>query len=183
VVPDPKGFEARDTDYKFTKVMMAGSNVVHEAQQQFFPSRDQTPVVKLLLYSATFSARDLIFGGTIGSGIDLEYPDGHVRHMEFQKGHTVRIDDLPRGHYNVTANALAFRVSQSMTLSKDQNVDFRVITYYDAVVVAVFLGVIVALLLVVGHRMRRRARGVTEEPTPVPVERELVIQGADPERR
>jgi len=177
-VANADGFDARDTYYKITKVMSDGSNVVHEAQQRFYPSRTQAPVVELLFFSVTFGAHDALFGRRIGSGIDLEYPDGHVRHVGFHRGHTARMTDLPRGRYRVTVKHAGFLGSRPIRLSRNQVVDIQVVSYLDVFIFALLFGEIAALVLIVGHR--RRARAATEAPSSVAVERELVPQETDP---
>jgi len=165
-VPTANGFEMRETTYRITKVMAAGSNVVHEAQQQFSPSRTQAPEIELLLFSVTFRAHDAFLGRPIGSGIDLEFPDGHVRHVQFQHGRTVRVHDLPRGHYRVTIKHAGFLSTRPMRISQNQVVDVPVVSYLDVVGAALLLGAIAALVVIVGYR--RRARSATEVSSSVP---------------
>ncbi len=159
VVTGSNGLESKDIFYKINRVIVAGSNVVNSAQQRFLPSQQQVTNVKLLFYSARFVAADAMFGGGIGTGIDLQYPDGKVRHIPFARRHAVTVDDLPRGDYHVTVVGGGLRMARPVSISRNQEADLDVISYLDVAVVGVALLVLALVIFWVGLQLRRRSRG------------------------
>ncbi|HEY7134457.1 MAG TPA: hypothetical protein VIB48_05275 [Acidimicrobiia bacterium] len=165
VVTGSQGLEARDIFYKINRVVVAGSNVVNSAQQRFFPSQTSTVNVRLLFYTVRFVATDAMFGGGIGKGIDLQYPDGRVRHVDFGKGHAVTVDDIPRGDYHVTVIGGGLKMSRPVSISRDQQADLDVISYLDVGIVGLALGAVALAVLWFGLRLRQRHRGQDARPT------------------
>lgn len=159
VVTGSNGLESKDIFYKINRVIVAGSNVVNSAQQRFLPTQQQVTTVKLLFYSARFVAADAMFGGGIGKGIDLQYPDGNVRHIPFGRNHAVTVDDLPRGDYHVTVVGGGLRMARPVSISRNQEADLDVISYVDVAVVGVALLVLALAIFWVGLQLRRRHRG------------------------
>jgi hypothetical protein len=159
VVTGSNGLESKDIFYKVNSVVVAGSNVVNRAQQRFVPSQQQLATVKLLFYSARFVATDAMFGGGIGTGIDLQYPDGTTRHIPFARGHAVTVDDLPRGDYHVTVVGGGLKMARPVSISRDQEADLDVISYVDVAVVGVALLLLALVILWFGLQLRRRHRG------------------------
>jgi hypothetical protein len=159
IVTGGNGPESKDIFYKINRVVVAGSNVVNSAQQRFVPSQQQVTTVKLLFYSARFVATDAMFGGGIGKGIDLQYPDGKVRHIPFARGHAVTVDDLPRGDYHVTVVGGGLRMARPVSISRNQEADLDVITFLDVAVVGIALVVLALVIFWFGLQLRRRHRG------------------------
>jgi hypothetical protein len=147
--------------YSIISVVIDGSNVVSQAQQRFYVNPDDVWTVKLLLYKAHFTARDALFGFPIGSGIEMEYPDGEIQAYSFdtEKGYT--IDSLARGIYRVTVTgAKGYAPPTPIALSRDQDVELLVFSYVD-------IGVIlsVGLLLSLGLLFYGRPYILTETAT------------------
>jgi hypothetical protein len=134
VVRRVNGLEVTEIQYSVESAMVAGSNVVHRAQQRFYPSESQQWPVQLLLYSASFSARDAIFGFPIGSGINLTYPDGHVEAYEFGPSAELSLELLPRGEYKVQVTGRGYSPPSPVALSRDQVVSLQVVSYLDLAV-------------------------------------------------
>jgi hypothetical protein len=150
---------SKDISYKINRVVVAGSNVVNSAQQRFIPSKEQLASVKLLFYSVRFVAADAMFGGGIGKGIDLQYPDGKTRNIPFAKGHAITVDDLPRGDYHVTVVGGGLRMARPVSVSRNSEADLDVISFLDVAVVGVALLVLALAILWFGLQLRRRHRG------------------------
>jgi hypothetical protein len=153
------GPQSRDIFYKINRVVVAGSNVVNSAQQRFTPGEPTPATVKLLFYSARFVAVDAMFGGGIGTGVDLQYPDGTVRRIPFGRDHAVTVDDLPRGDYHVTVVGGGLKMARPVSISRNQNADLDVISFLDVAVVGSALGVLAIVILWLGLQLRRRHRG------------------------
>jgi hypothetical protein len=153
------GLDSRDVFYKINSVVVVGSNVVNSGQQRFYPSQQSLTTVTLLFFSARFVATDAMFGGGIGRGIELQYPDGTVRTFNFSRGHAVTVDDLPRGDYHVTVVGGGLRMARPVSISRTQQADLDVISYLDVGVVGAALLVLALVILWFGLQLRRRHRG------------------------
>jgi len=131
--------------YSVISVVIDGSNVVSQAQQRFYAHQNDIWPVKLLLYTAKFTAHDALFRFPLGTGIRMEYPDGDIQTFDFSspQGHT--ITGLARGIYRVTVTgAEGFAPPTPIALSRNQDVDLMVFSYLDMGVL-LGIGVIVAL--------------------------------------
>ncbi len=125
--------------YSVISVMIDGSNVVSQAQQRYYVHPNDVWPVKLLLYSARFTAHDALFGFPIGSGIHMEYPDGDVQSFSFNSDQEHSSKGLARGIYHVqVTGAKGYAPVTPIALSRDQDVELLVFSSVD-------LGVLVAL--------------------------------------
>jgi hypothetical protein len=140
------GLEETKILYSIISVIIDGSNVVSQAQQRFYVNQNDVWTVKVLLYKAHFTAQDALFGFPIGSGIEMEYPDGEFQPYSFDPAKGYTIEGLARGIYQVTVTgADGYAPVTPIALSRDQNVELLVFSYID---IGVLLGV--GLLLSVG---------------------------------
>lgn len=149
------GLEQTRIQYAVQRADFDGSNVVHKAQQRFYPSASRHVVVHLLLYSARLATHDLLFGFPVGRRLDLVYPDG--RKVSFPlKGHPLLLRSLPRGTYGIKVHAWGYAPSVPLALSKDQVIDLRVISYLDMVVIVLAAAAVTALLILLRRPQLRR---------------------------
>ncbi len=155
--------EEAEIIYSVQNVMVDGSNVVNRGQQRFVVRPDQAWRIELLLYSAQFSARDALFGFPIGSGIELEYPDGRTEIRPFEPGGELRVDLLARGTYYARVDgAPGISPRTIFVLSRDQEVQPVVISYFDLASASLLMTALALGLLLVGRpelyaRLRSRA--------------------------
>ena len=132
--------------YSVLSIVIDGANVVSQAQQRFYVNPNDLWTIQLLLYSARFTARDAMFGFPIGTGIQMEYPDGEVQSYSFDTDEGHAIEGLARGIYRVTVvGAQGYAPPTPIALSRDQDVELMVFSYLDMGVLAG-----VGLLLSVG---------------------------------
>lgn len=158
----PNGLAVVDVSYYVDRVIASGANVVNTAQQRLFPSHVQQARIKVLFFDARFSVNDALFRGTTGSSIALELPDGTVRDVKLGKHGTAVLRGLPRGTYHATVHGSGPALAQPLTLSRNERVDLKVLTWLDiAVLGSVLVGVVVTIL-VVARRIRRRRRVVLD---------------------
>ena len=167
VVPSRQGRKSGPFTYSVIEVNVRGSNVVNRGQQQFQLTGDSPPaLVKLLLFSATITAKDALFGKRAGDTIELEYPDGGVEQFTFDSNHSVVIPLLARGDYKVSVIGAGYSPPRPITLSRDQVVDLEVVTMLDVGVIGGLIGSFAIGLLIAGRpgivtfpfRMFRRRR-------------------------
>jgi hypothetical protein len=153
------GLEETRIQYAIQRAVYDGSNVVHKAQQRFFPAENRHMVVHLLLFSARLGAHDLLFGFRVGTKLDLVYPDG--RKLSFPlHGRPLELRSLPRGTYGIKIHAWGYSPAVPLALSRDQVIELRVISYLDMAVM-LFAAVAVTAFLVLVRRphLRRRVAG------------------------
>jgi hypothetical protein len=123
------GLEATQIMYSVESVIINGSNTVNRYQQRFFVEPNSVWPIQLLLYHATFTAADALFGFPIGTGINVKYPDGHVEYMAFGKDHEVKIGPVPRGEYKVQViGASGMAPETPLALSRNQVLDLKVLS-------------------------------------------------------
>ena len=171
------GLQSRAVAYRVDSVKTAGVNVVNQGQQQFFPSRQQQVSVELLFFNVRFSAQDALFGSATGSSIVLEYPDGHVATLPFRAG-SVTVRNLPRGTYHVVVHGAGPKMSQKLTVSKNQRVDFDTVTWLDLALGAALLLICVVLLFVGRRWIHKRQARVVDLTAAERTEREQELVGA-----
>jgi hypothetical protein len=157
VVPLNGTLVAKKLLYRIQHVSVGGLNLVHRAQQSFLVSDTSHVRLRLLFYSVRFEARDTLFGFSIGSGIRLVYPNGHVQLHRFRGHSHVALASLPRGTYHVSVVGAGFSPSAPVSVTRDHTAELKVFSYVDIVVVAaVFLALVLGLALVRRPALRRR---------------------------
>ncbi len=155
------GLEETKILYSVISVIIDGSNVVSQAQQRFYVHANDVWTVKLLLYSAGFTARDALFRFPIGTGIHMEYPDGDVQTFNFNSNQEHTSTGLARGIYRVTViGAKGFAPPTPIALSRNQDVELMVFSYLDMGVL-LSIGVVLALGLLFFGRPHLMMQTVT----------------------
>jgi phospholipase C len=158
VVPESEGRTSTRLHYSVDDVRVAGSNVVHRGQQRFFPAASPEVRVRLLLFAARVTVRDALLGFPIGSAVRLVYPDGGERREALGPSGQLIVESLPRGDYRVSVEALGISSSRPVALSRNQEVDVRVISWLDVAVVLLILGSLALALLFVRRPAPARRR-------------------------
>ena len=126
------GLEQTRILYSVIDVTIDGSNVVSQAQQRFYAEPNDVWPLKLLLYSANFTARDALFRFPIGSGIQMEYPNGEIKTFKFGSSNKYSSEGLARGIYHVTVTGVrGIAPPTPIALSRDQDVELIVLSYID----------------------------------------------------
>ncbi|HYU85434.1 MAG TPA: hypothetical protein VEK80_11575 [Kribbellaceae bacterium] len=144
--------------YTVQSVRVDGANVVNQAQQRHEPAENAAFTVKLLFYSATFVARDAIFGRPVGSAVRLRYPDGqHVRYR-LDSRHEAVVSKLPRGEYDASIEGPGLPVSASVSITRPQQLTLKIITWLDLLVVVAAAGAFLGGLPLIRRRLLRARR-------------------------
>ncbi len=164
VVPLAGTLVSKHLLYRVQAVTIDGNNLVNRAQQAFLPAESPKVTLKLLFYSATFSARDRIFRFPIGSSITLEFPNGHARDYKLDSSGKLVLPALPRGNYRVTVHAAGLKMKMPVAMTRDQVATLNVVSYLDVATAGFVLFATAAGLLLVGRpglrrRLRRPFRG------------------------
>jgi len=151
---------AKPVRYRVQRVDVDGSNVVQVNQQAFVPSQEASVVVPLLLRTAHFSTRDLLFGGPVGRSVRLTYPDGRRATVALNADGNATLEELARGRYSVSVDAAGYSFLRPVVLSRNQYIDLPVLTYLDIGVVggaAAMLAGALYLFRLANRRSRVRA--------------------------
>jgi len=146
------GLEETKLLYSVTTVTVDGSNVVNQSQQRFYTHPNETWTISLLLYSLHISAQDGLFGSAVGKSVNVEFPDGKIANYPLNQAGKTDIYSLARGNYYIELvgiKGLSNRLP--VALSRNQEVNTKVITYLDLSVVGM-LGAIIALGLLLYGR-------------------------------
>jgi hypothetical protein len=144
--------ENHDIPYYIRNVTIDGVNVINKSEQRFEVHPDDVWPIHVLLYSASFTARDVIFQNPLGKGIRLEYPDG--RHEEFLFGDKtiIELTSLARGPYRATViGAGGSAPPTPIHLSRNLDVELRVISYLDMTIIFGIPAIIALGLLFYGR--------------------------------
>jgi hypothetical protein len=152
IVRRQSGLEVAQIQYSVESVIMDGSNVVNRYQQRFYVEPGDIWPVQLILYYARISAKDAILGFPIGDGINLHYPDGQIEQILFGSNYQAEIGPIARGEYRLQVFGVGGMVPLTpMVLSRDQDVELKVLSSYD-IALGVALGAVLALgLLFLGR--------------------------------
>lgn len=145
--------------YYIKDIRIDGANVINQSQQRFHIRPDAVWPIQVLLYSARFTARDIMFKFPIGRGIALTYPDGHTQEFLFNSPNAdLEISSLARGSYSATViGGWGSALATPMHLSKDQDIEVPVISYLDYAILIGIPLLFALLLLVIGRPKILRA--------------------------
>jgi hypothetical protein len=159
VVPLAGGLVSKRLLYRVESVTIEGNNLVNRAQQAFLPKASRNVTLKLLFYSAKFTARDRIFRFPVGSSLTLEFPNGRTHDYKLDSSGTLVLPALPRGNYRVTIHASGLKMRTPIAMTRDQVATINVVSYLDvATVIAVLCSIAAGLLLVGRPGLRRSLR-------------------------
>lgn len=147
------GLQTTKLLYSVISVMVDGSNVVNQSQQQFYAKPNDSWKISLLFYSLRVTILDGLFGTAVGKSINLVFPDGQVRNYPVDKAGTAEIHSLARGIYSIQVIGVkGMGNSTPVALSKNQEITMKILTYLDLAIVG-SLGTLLALgLLLYGRR-------------------------------
>jgi hypothetical protein len=156
VLRGPDGLEEREIYYSVDSVLVAGSSVVNRSQTKFFPDERAVVRVPLLAFGVDVYVVDRLFRFPVGDRVTLRGPSG-LRFSGALRNGKAAFSEVPRGSYDVVADAPGLTVARSLTLSGDQIVVLPVITWLDLLVL---LGgptaLAIALILAPRPALRRR---------------------------
>jgi hypothetical protein len=144
--------------YSLQTVTVNGTNVVDAGKQRFQPSTLDNPTFVTQFHDLTIRSHDAFFGGGAGSAVEVTYPDGVVRTVEFGEASTATLDNLPRGEYSVkvvTRGGIA--LARHLRLSQANTVDIIVLSRTDLAVAGLALLLLAFGLLFAGRTQLRHA--------------------------
>ena len=144
--------ESQQILYYVRNVSIDGVNVINRSEQRFYTRPQNTWPIEVLLYTIRFTGRDALFDFPIGSGIQIEYPNGQVKNFPFNDQAEVEIPSLARGRYDVSViGARGSAPPIPVYLSRDQSVQLIVISYLDFAVIFGSPIILAIVLLFIGR--------------------------------
>lgn len=150
------GLELAEATYSVETVTVDGSNVVNRGQQRFAPRPGDTWRVQLLFFRMTVTARGaLLRQSSVGTGVNLVYPDGEKRVFSFDAKGRVRLEDLARGVYLASVEGGGYSPKATIVLSRDQEVVLVSITPADGILSGLLIASLLGLVLTLSGRWLR----------------------------
>jgi hypothetical protein len=169
VVPFKGVLFSKDIDYQTERALVDGNNVVNRAQQRFVPHKVRDFSIKLLFYSIHATSKDAIFGFHTGSAIQIVYPSGKTATHKLHGGE-VNVTGLPRGNYEVKVKARGVSFTRPVSVSRNQEVELKVISWLDMLFTFLLLmGIAVGLLVAKRPHLARKLH--------LPVHRKKALRG------
>jgi hypothetical protein len=162
VVPFQGILVSKDIDYQTESATVDGNDVVNRAQQRFVPRKTRSFSIRLLFYQIHATAKDAIFGFHTGSAIEIRYPSGRMAVHPLHGGEAV-VTGLPRGNYKVKVKASGISFTRPVSVSRNQEVELKVISWVDLLFTFILLAGIAGGLLVarrphLARKLRLRGR-------------------------
>ncbi len=144
--------------YAVAGVAIEGADAVFAGQQRFRPVDAATWPIAVSVFDVSVTARDVLFGSRLRSTAYVSRPDGVRSPVQLDSGGPTMLRSLVRGEYTVTTAAALLGGSTTILVSKSSDVEIRVVTLPDAIVVALLLIGAALSLVLVGRRVGRRSR-------------------------
>jgi hypothetical protein len=151
VVPTPQGLNSKPMYYTVESACVAGSSVVIRAKDKYEPTEKQAWTVNLLYYEAHISSKDAFFGYSIGTHVNLTYPDGTVQKIPLDENGNLFLPALPRGDYEMSVVGPGYSPPRPVAITRDQIVELEMVSYVDMATAFLFLGMAALGLLLVGR--------------------------------
>jgi hypothetical protein len=167
VVPFAGKLVSKDIDYQVERAEVDGTNVVNRAQQRFTPRKTRNLSVRLLFYSLKVVTKDALFGFPVGEAVKLRYPSGRTVSHDLKDGQVV-LPSLPRGTYNVKVVAAGVSFTRPVSVSRNQKIELKVISWLDMVLAGLaLLALAIGLLVARRPHLIRRLRPRKRQPAGV----------------
>lgn len=150
----------REVPWSVQRLAIDGKQVVSRGQQRFIPADlprdDRVVVVQARLFAADITAYDTLLGSSTGTAVLLTHPDGSTSRHPLGPDGAVRIPDLVPGAYEVTVAGSGPLIARPVTISRDQQIELDVYTWWDVVILAFIVLLFFAGLAIVGRQRPAR---------------------------
>jgi hypothetical protein len=151
-------WQPKEVTYAVADVRMDGGAAVFAGQQRFNPSTTANWRVSLSVFDLKVTVRDVIFGTRISSPAWVTRPDGQRYRIELAARQATVLPSLVRGDYDLEAESAIYGSHTKLLVSRNDEVDLRVVTGLDVVIFALTTVSLIASVLVLG-RFVQRGRG------------------------
>jgi hypothetical protein len=158
-VLNARGFGYKPIWWTLQSATVHGLEVARQSALRFVPAPNARPDATLLLFRVRVHAADALFGRDVGRTVKLIYPNGFEDVYELDGGARATIESVPRGQYDLVVHGSGLPMRSAAAITRDQDVDLKVISYLDVAVAGlVGIGALAGLALFGRRRYRRRVR-------------------------
>ncbi|MHB1614330.1 MAG: hypothetical protein ACYCXA_02365 [Actinomycetes bacterium] len=156
-------WQAQQVTYSVASVTLEGADAVFAGQQRFNPSNASTWPISLSVFDVGITVRDVLFGRQVASDAWVTRPDGARLAVQLDDGQPTILRSLVRGPYTVTLQSAVVGANSTFLVSRDSQVQLRIVTPTDTLVLLLLLGGTAASVLLLGRWWRRRATAHDQE--------------------
>jgi hypothetical protein len=149
-------WQTRPITYTLRSVRIEGGEAVFNGRQTFVPSSSGEWRITLAVFTLVVTAHDAFFGNQLASRLEFTRPDGSRLPLHLSSNSGRRTPSLVRGLYSVQIDSAVLAGRASVLVSRNEAIDLRVVTLWDAVVFLLVVLLIVVGAVFGGRRMARR---------------------------
>jgi hypothetical protein len=149
-------WQARTITYTLRSVRIDGGQAVFNGRQRFRPSASGTWTIRLAVFTLAVTAHDAFFGSQLSSHLVITRPDGSRVPMQLSSAKPRRTPSMVRGLYTVQVDSAVLAGHASVLVSRNENIDLRVVTLWDAAAFLVLVLIIIVGAVLGGRRMAQR---------------------------
>jgi hypothetical protein len=152
------GWKPVQVTYTVTQVTVDGSDAVFAGQQRFNPNTSSEWPISVSAFDLSVTVRDVLFGSRVASAAKVTRPDGVQYAVRFGDGEPTVLRSVVRGEYTLTTRSAVVGSISKILVSKNSDVEIRVVTLPDVLVLGLVMLGASASLVLLGVRMSRRSR-------------------------
>jgi hypothetical protein len=142
--------------YAVTSVTVEGSDAVFAGQQRFNPNGTDEWRIALSVFNVSVTVRDVLFGSRIASAATVTRPDGVQYAVQLDGDQPTVLRSLVRGQYVLTTKSAVAGARSTILVSKNSDVELRVVTLRDVLVIAALTAAIAISVVLLGRRWAQR---------------------------
>ena len=141
-------WKAQQVTYSVSRVTVEGSNAVFAGRQRFNPNTASHWPISVSLFDMSVTVRDVLFSTRVTSAADVIRPDGVRYAVQLGGRGPTLLRSLVRGEYTLTTQSAVLGGSSKILVSKNSEVDLRVVTLPDVLVLLfLILGASVSVVM------------------------------------
>jgi hypothetical protein len=144
-----------EVTYSIASVKVDGSDAVFAGRQRFNPAQASHWPISVSMFDVHVTVSDVLFGGGVTSGAEVTRPDGVSYGVRFDGGRPTLLRSLVRGDYILTTDSAVLGARSRLLVNKNMNVELRVITVLDVLVLFLLMLAVSTSLVVLGRRWAR----------------------------
>jgi hypothetical protein len=139
---------AQQVTYSVSSVTVEGSDAVFAGQQRFNPNTSSDWPISVSVFDLGVTVRDVLFGRGVTSAAEVIRPDGMRYAVQLGGQGPTLLRSLVRGEYTLTTQSAVLGGSSKILVSKNSEVDLRVVTLPDVLVLLfLILGASVSVVM------------------------------------
>jgi len=158
-------WKTQQVTYSVARVSVEGSDAVFAGQQRFNPNTASDWPISVSVFDVSVTVRDVLFGSRVASAAEVTRPDGVHLAAQLNGAGPTLLRSLVRGEYTFTTQSAVFGASSKMLVSKDSDLELRVVTLPDVLALLLLLLSTSVAVVMLGRRgIRQSSRGAVRTP-------------------